>query len=222
MADGPTGVIRGRLSRDLVLRAAVELADAGGIGALSMRRLARELGVEAMSLYHHVANKDEILDGILDRVVTDMALPERGTDWRSAIRAAAISAYEVLGRHPWAAGLLLTGPRVSAARLRHMDALLGCLREAGFTATATDRAYHALDSHIMGFTLWETGIAAGLASMPGSVAGFLDTLPVEDYPHLAEHIRQHLLPHDPDDDGTFAFGLDLILDSLDRLLARSR
>jgi len=175
-----------------------------------------------MSLYHHVAGKDDILDGILERVVADMALPAPGTDWRGAIRASAISAHDVLLQHPWAAGLLLTGPGVSPARLRHMDALLGCLREAGFTASATDRAYHALDSHIMGFTLWETGISAGLASLPGSVADFLDTLPAADYPYLVEHVQQHLLPPNPNDEGEFAFGLDLILDSLDRLLTRSR
>lgn len=204
------------MSRERLLEAALALADEQGIEALSMRKLGQALGVEAMTLYHYVANKDEILDGILERVVRQMELPSAESDWKAALRSAAISAHEVLVRHPWAAGLLLGGPRVNLARLRHMDAILGCLRGGGFSAEMTDHAYHALDSHIMGFTLWQVGITAGLERL-GSVADFLAELDVERYPHLAEHVEQHLRERRPDEKDEFDFGLDLVLDGLERL-----
>ena len=206
-----------KLSRDRVLGAAIVLADAAGIEALTMRRIAQELGVEAMSLYHHVANKDDLLAGIVDLVVGEMELPT-GNDWKVALRRAAISAHDTLIRHSWAAPLLLAGTGVSQARLRHMNGILRCLRGAGFSAEMTDHAYHAIDSHIMGFTLWEVGIAAGLARLPNSVSGFLAELDVAALPYLAEHIEQHLRERDPADEGEFAFGLDLVLDGLERIL----
>lgn len=206
-----------RLSRERVLQAAVGLADADGIEALTIRRLAAELGVGAMSVYYYVANKDEILDGIVDLVVTEMELPAPGGEWKAEIRRAALSAHEVLVRHPWAAGLLLSGPRVSEARLRQMDAILGCLRGAGFSAEMTDHAYHALDSHITGFTLWLVGISAGMARL-GSIGGFLERVDRDALPHLAEHVEQHLKERRPDDVGEFEFGLQLILDGLERML----
>src|SRR3990172_9394989 len=135
------------LSRERVLRAAIGLDDEGGIESLSMRKLGQRLGVEAMSLYYHAANKDDILDGIVDIVVSEIDVPSGGGDWKAAMRASAISAHEVLLRHPWAASLILSGPTVRPARLRYMDSILGCLREAGFSAEMTDHAYHALDSH---------------------------------------------------------------------------
>lgn len=196
----------------------MDLADAHGISALTMRRLAQELGVEAMTLYHYVANKDEILDALVDRVVGEFELPH-GSDWKAAIRATAISAHEVLQRHSWAAGLMLDSSRVSQARLRYMDALLGCLRGAGFSAALTDHAYHALDSHIMGFTLWVVGMSIGSDEELAAMATeFLRDFPRDEMPHLAEHIDQHLRPRDPSDEGDFAFGLDLILDGLERKL----
>ena len=198
-----------------MLRAASALADEGGIEALSMRKLAKELGVEAMSLYNHVANKDDILGGMVDIVMGEIELPAAGADWKNAIRRTARSAYEVLLGHPWAASLVLTGPGLSYARLRYMDAILGSLRRGGFSAEMTDHAYHALDSHIMGFTLWQVGISAGLANIT-SVEDFLRELDQDAYPHLAEHAQQHMRPRDPDDEGEFAFGLDLILDGLER------
>ena len=204
------------LSRERVLRAAIGLADEGGIESLSMRKLGQRLGVEAMSLYYHAANKDDILDGIVDIVVSEIDVPSGGGDWKAAMRASAISAHEVLLRHPWAASLILSGPTVRPARLRYMDSILGCLREAGFSAEMTDHAYHALDSHIMGFTLWQVGISVGLARL-GSVATFLQEFSVDQYPYLAEHIEQHLRERSPDDEGEFEFGLDLILDGLERI-----
>jgi AcrR family transcriptional regulator len=211
----PTVDARVPLSRERVLRAAIGLADETGIEALSMRKLGQELGVEAMSLYNHVANKDDILGGMVDIVVGEIELPAKGADWKAAIRRTAKSAYEVLLAHPWAANLVLSGPGLSYARLRYMDGILGCLREGGFSAEMSDHAYHALDSHIMGFTLWQVGISAGLANI-SSVEDFLRELDQDAYPHLAEHAQQHMKARDPGDEGEFAFGLDLILDGLER------
>ncbi|HEX7197641.1 MAG TPA: TetR/AcrR family transcriptional regulator C-terminal domain-containing protein [Candidatus Limnocylindria bacterium] len=220
MATKPASAAEARapLTRERVLRAAIDLADEGGIESLSMRRLGQELGVEAMSLYNHVANKDDILNAIVDMVVSEFDLPSREVEWKAALRGSARSAYEVLIRHPWAASLMLSSSRVSQARLRYMDALLGTLREAGFSAELTDHAYHALDSHIMGFTLWVVGMNLGsdddLAVMAGD---FFRDFPRDEMPHLAEHIEQHLKPRNPEDEGEFAFGLDLILDGLERI-----
>ena len=206
------------LNRDRVLRAAIGLADEIGIDALSMRKLGQELGVEAMSLYNHVANKDDILGGMVDIVVGEIELPASVADWKAAIRRTAISAYEVLLGHPWAANLVLSGPGLSYARLRYMDGILGSLRRGGFSAEMTDHAYHALDSHIMGFTLWQVGISAGMANI-SSVEDFLRELDQDAYPHLAEHAQQHMTERSPDDEGEFAFGLDLILDGLARMVS---
>jgi AcrR family transcriptional regulator len=208
------------LSRDRVLRAAVELADAEGIDVLTMRRLAQALGVEAMSLYHHVSNKDDILVGMVELVVAEFDLPVAGTaDWKEELRRSSTSAHEVLRRHPWAPNLILSGPGTGTARFRSMDAILGCLREAGFSAELTDHAYHALDSHVMGFTLWQVGISSGMSRLRGGVEGFLATDPFAGFPYLLEHAEQHLRPRRADDEGEFAFGLRLILDGLERLLS---
>lgn len=205
------------------MAAAVELADETGLDGLTMRALGQRLGVEAMTLYYHVGRKDDLLAGLTDAVVAEFALPSATGEWRAELRRAAISAHEVLLRHPWAARLVLSGPGVSTARLRHMNAILGCLRGAGFSAALTDHAYHALDSHIMGFTLWVVGMDLGTSDDVRAMAGeFLETLSREELPHLAEHIEQHLKPADPDAEGEFVFGLDLILEGLERRLALSR
>ena len=209
---------RARLSRERVLRAAVTLADEGGIDTLSMRRLAKELGVEAMSLYNHVANKDDILDGIVDIVMGEIEIPSNDTDWKASIRQSAISAHEALVRHPWACSLMMAKARVSNARMLWMEGVLRTLREAGFSANMTHHAYHALDSHITGFTLW-------LVSMPFEskeelvdlAEGFLREIPADEYPYVVEHAHQHLEPASPDGKTEFEFGLDLILDGLEQL-----
>jgi AcrR family transcriptional regulator len=207
-----------RLSRERVMRVAIELADAGGIGSLSMRRLAQELGVEAMTLYYYVANKDEILDGVVDIVTGEIELPEPGADWKAEIRRTALSAYETYMRHPWAAGLSLAVKEVGPQRKRYMNAILGAFRTAGFSAGLTDHAYHAVESHIMGFTLWEVGMDLGtMEDMAELAAGFLERLPVDEFPHLAEHVEQHLKPRLADDLPEFEFGLKLILDGLERM-----
>src|SRR3954469_17856545 len=155
------------LSRERILQAALALADAGGIESLTMRRLGEALGFEAMSLYNHVANKDDLLDGILDLVLaeSDPPDPEGGI---AAIRSSSLAAHEALKRHPWAAGLLMPPTRIRPARLEFMNALLGALRNAGFSAETTYHAYHVLDAHIIGFSLW--------ASTHGSVPGDIEDL----------------------------------------------
>jgi AcrR family transcriptional regulator len=208
------------LSRDRVLRAAIELADQSGIESLSMRKLGQALRVEAMSLYHYVATKDEILNGIVDLVVSEFALAAPGTDWKTALRTMSISAHDVLVRHPWAASVMLSATGSSPARWRWMNAILGTLRTAGFSANQTDLAYHALDSHITGFTLWEVQLHVEPEDFPELADQFLASLPVDELPHLVEHVHQHLRERDAADEGTFAFGLDLILDGLERIRDR--
>ena len=205
------------LTRERVLGAAIALADAHGIEALTMRRLAQEIGVEAMTLYYHVANKGEILDGIADMVIGEIELPSPDADWKAALRTTAISAHEVFLRHRWAASLVLSSS-ASGARFRYMNAILGTLREAGFSAEMTDHAYHALESHIVGFTLWVVGMDLGSREELAALARrFLEQLSRDELPHLVEHVEQHLKPRRTDDEGDFVFGLDLILDGLERL-----
>ena len=204
------------LSRDRILRTAVALADEHTIEALTMRRLAQALGVEAMSLYYHVARKDQLLDGMLDLVFAEMELPTESADWRPGIRACALSAHHTLLRHPWACGLITGTANPSPARLRWMNAVLGHLRRAGFSAEATHHAYHALDSHIVGFTLWVLPYLAIQRERPDFARQVIEQLPLADLPHLAEHIDFHLADR-PGDTSEFDFGLELILDGLERL-----
>ena len=207
------------LSRDRVLRAAIRLADDGGFEALTMRRLGQELGVQAMSLYNHVANKDDIRDGIVEIVMAEIEVPStEAVDWKAAIRSSAISAYEVFMRHRWACSLQMEAGQVGPARLAWMEGVLRTFREAGFSAEQTHHAYHAVESHISGFTLW-------LVSMPFETheelvdlaEDFLRDFPKDDYPYFVEHAEWHLRPPSADDQGEFAFGLDLILDGLERI-----
>jgi AcrR family transcriptional regulator len=212
----PTPKPRIPLSRERVLQAAIALADEGGIESLTMRKLAQKLGVEAMSLYHYVAKKDDILDGIVDLVVSEIAVPPTEAEWKAALREIAISAHEVLVRHPWACNLMWT-TSISPARLRYMEAILGTLRESGFSPNLTHHAYHALDSHITGFTLWQVNIPFTAEDIAELGAAFLRELPTDVYPYVAEHTEQHLQPPSHEEKSEFEFGLDLILDGLERL-----
>jgi AcrR family transcriptional regulator len=215
----PSAEPRAPLSRERVLSAAVRLADEGGFESLTMRKLGRELGVQAMSLYNHVANKDDIRYGILEAVLSEVELPG-GPDWKAAIRTTAVSHHDVLLRHPWAAPLMMSAPRVSPARLRWMEALLRTLREAGFSANMTHYAYHALDSHIIGFTLWQVSFPFDTREELLDLAqDFLRAIPADEYPYVIEHAHEHLAEPDPDSPSAFDFGLDLILDGLERLRA---
>ncbi len=204
------------LRRDRVVRAAVGLADAGGIASLSMRRLGQELGVEAMSLYNHVANKTDLLDGMVDVVFAEMELPS-GSDWKSALRRRAVSARLALARHPWAIGMMESRITPGPATLRHHDAVLASLRAGGFSVAMAAHAYSVMDSYIYGFALeqatlpFETGEQA--AAM---VEGFLRQFPVNEYPHLAEMATEHVMKPGYDYALEFEFGIDLILDGLER------
>src|SRR3954454_1986493 len=193
-ATGESATRRGPLSRDQVLRAGVILADEGGIGALSMRKLGQALGVEAMSLYNHVAGKEGLLDGMIDIVFGEIGLPDGGEGWRQAMRRRAISAREVLGRHRWAIGLMESRRSPGPATLRHHDAVLGCLREAGFSVELTAHAYSLLDSYIYGFALQEASLPFGTqeetAHVTQEIAG---QMPADEYPHLAELATEHIL-----------------------------
>jgi AcrR family transcriptional regulator len=204
------------LSRDRILRAALTLADEGGIKAVSMRKIAHELGVEAMSLYNHVASKDDIVDGIVDLAATEIDLASDEADWKAAMRRRVISAHEVLLRHPWAASLWLSGETVGGARLRYADAVLRGFREAGFSEELTYHAFHVIQSHVMGFTMYVASFDFDVEELDQLAADFLETFPVDEYPDLALHIKQHAEPGD-EHEGTFEFGLDLVLDSLERL-----
>jgi AcrR family transcriptional regulator len=204
------------LSKDRVLRAAMALADEGGIKTVSMRKIAQELGVEAMSLYNHVASKDEIIDGIVDLVATDIDLAPDGADWKAAMRRRAISAHEQLLEHPWAANLWMSGQTFGAARMRYADAVLRGFREGGFPEELTYHAFHVLQSHVMGFTLYVASFDFDVEELEELAATFLETFPADEYPDLALHIRQHAEPGE-EHEGTFEFGLDLVLDGLERL-----
>jgi AcrR family transcriptional regulator len=200
-----------------VLRAAVDLADKGGVESLSMRKLAQALGVEAMSLYRHVRNKGDIVDGIVDLVFGEFGLPLRGVYWKTAMRQRAITAREVLARHPWSIGLLESRSQPGPATLRHHDAVLGCLREAGFSIAMAAHAYSAMDSYIYGFALQQASLAFKSSDEVADVAdSVLGQFPAGVYPHLTEIIVQHALQPGYDFADEFEFGLDLILDGLER------
>ena len=208
---------RGRLSRDRVLRAAVALADTGGIESLSMRKLGGELGVEAMSLYNHVANKVDLLDGMIDAVFAEIDLPPEGTDWRTAMRRRAISVRAVLARHPWAIGLMESRTTPGPATLRHHDAVLGTLRGAGFSIELAAHAYSALDSYLYGFALQEPSLPFQSPEETAKVAQMIMArFSSGQYPHLTEMTVEHVLQPGYDYGDEFEFGLDLILDGLER------
>jgi AcrR family transcriptional regulator len=207
--------VRLPLSRERVLEAAIRLADTHGVEALTMRRLGQELGVEAMSLYNHVANKEEILSGIAEMVFAEITLPG-GNDWKAELRKSAISSHDVFRRHPWAPGVL-SPDRISPARMQWMEAVLRTLREAGCSPELACHAYHAYDSHITGFTLWLANMPATGEALRELAAGFLQTIDTDRLPYVAEHIEQHTHPPREGDKGAFAFGLDLLLDGVERL-----
>ena len=212
---------RAPLNRDQVLRAAVALADESGIEALSMRKLGQVLGVEAMSLYNHVAGKSDLLDGMVDIVFGEIGLPAGDRGWKQAMRQRALSAREVLGRHRWAIGLMESRRTPGPATLRHHDAVLGCLRGAGFPIELTAHAYSLLDSYIYGFALQEASLPFGTpeetAQVTREIAG---QMPAGEYPHLAELATAHILQPGYQFGDEFEVGLDLILDGLQTAVGR--
>jgi AcrR family transcriptional regulator len=201
-----------------VLRGAVAIADAGGIGSLTIRSLAQELGVKPMSVYHHVANKDQILDGIVDLVFSEIELPSAGGDWRAEMRRRAISARGVLRRHPWAIGLLESRSTPGPATLRHHDATLGTLRAAGFSVETTAHAYALLDSYVYGFALQEAALPFGAETVADVTESIRQQFAPDEYPHLVEMAAEHILQPGYDFGDEFEYGLGVILDALTRSL----
>jgi AcrR family transcriptional regulator len=206
---------RQRLSRERVLSAAIDLADEGGIDQLTMRKLGQRLGVEAMSLYNHVKNKEDLLDGLIDLVFAEVQLPSTELAWKQAMRLRGIALREALGRHRWAIGLMESRTSPGPATLRHHDAVLGCLFAAGFSLQLTAHAYAVLDSYIYGFVLQEQGLPMEGPDETAALAEvMLAQFPSDLYPHLSAFTTGHVLTPGYDFAAEFEFGLDLILDGL--------
>jgi len=225
---GPRTQRRATLSKDRVLRAAVSLADEGGIASLTMRKLAQRLGVEAMSLYYHVADKDEVLDGMVEVVMSEINarvdaidVPSGGAGWKATVRQRILSAREVLLRHPWAPGVIESRTTMSPAVLRYYDSLAGLLRKGGFSVDLAHHAMHALGSRALGFTQ-ELFDEENNADVGPEVAAIMLGQLAKEYPHISAIVMG--ASHDAestlgwcDDQVEFEFGLDLILDGLERL-----
>ena len=215
----PSARPRAPLSRERVLRAALDLADTSGIDALTMRNLGQKLQVEAMSLYNHVANKDDILDGIVDLVFSEIALPSGRAAWKAAMRKRAISAHEALLRHPWAPSLMQSRTKPGPATMRHHDSVLGSLRGAGFTLVMAAHAFSVIDGYVYGFALQQINIPLQSRDQVAEVGENILSRLAGEYPHLAQMITEHAMKPGYDYADEFEFGLDLILDGLERLRA---
>lgn len=223
MPRGPTSrrPPRRPLSRDRVTETAIALADAEGLAALSMRRVARALGVQAMSLYNHVASKDDLIGAMVEGVVAEMEAPRADLPWKEAMRRRALSAHAVLLRHPWAIMPLLSRINAGPVMLAYADATIGCLRAAGFSYAMADYAWHAIDAHVYGFTLQALNFPFAPDEYASAAEDHLHLIPAERFPHLrgmAEEVMSGR--HDGLQDITF--GLDLILDGLERRLGAKR
>lgn len=216
----PSAEPRAPLSKERVLRAAVDLADNGGIQSLSMRKLAQELGVEAMSLYNHVRDKEDVLDGVVDVVVSEIEVPARGTDWKTSLRDTVLSARKVLLRHPWAPRVIESRKNPSPATFQYFESVIGTLRTGGFSVGLTHHALHVLGSRVLGFTQELFNDSDELASGPDAAAMFARL--ADKFPYMTEMAMA--VSHEGglggcDDDVEFAFALELILDGLERLRA---
>jgi AcrR family transcriptional regulator len=207
-----------------VLRTAVAVADARGAAELTMRKLAGELGVEAMSLYNHVASKGDLLDGMIDLVFGEIEAPAAGGDWKAELRKRAVSTRAALRRHPWAVGEMEGRTSHGPSNLRVHDAVLGCLRAAGFSIEMTVHAMSVQDAYVYGFALQQADMSSQTpedfaAEAQRQMADYEAVL--GDYPHLVEVVGGHVAKAGYDYDTEFLFGLDLILDGLERLLDNS-
>ena len=220
MATGRPGTrSRTPLSRERILVTALALADTSGIESLTMRKLGEAVGVEAMSLYNHVPSKGDLLDGLIDLVFSEIELPSAADSWKTAMRERAISARAVLSRHRWAIGLMESRTTPGPATLRHHDAVIGCLRQAGFPVELAAHAYSVLDSYIYGFALQEASLPFDTREETSELAqAIVAQFPAEEYPHLAEFTFEHVLQPGYDYGREYEFGLDLILDGLERAL----
>ena len=212
---------RVRLTRERVIQAALSVADSGGLGSLTIRSLAKELGAKPMSVYYHVANKDEILAALVDIVFSEIQLPVPGGDWRSEMHKRACSAREVLGRHRWAIGLLESRTDPGPANLRHHDTVIATLQTAGFSAELTAHAYALIDSYVYGSALQEAALPFQGPERDGDVMkSIMEQMPADEYPHLVHMATSYYLRPGYDFGDEFGFGLDLILDGIERMLTR--
>jgi AcrR family transcriptional regulator len=208
---------RARLTRGRILETGVSLADASGIEALTMRRLGEALGVEAMSLYRHVANKGDLLNGMVDAVFAEVELPSHTDDWKTALRKRSTSLRDMLKRHPWANGLMDSAATPGAATLRHHDRVLGTFRSAGFSIPMTAQAIAVLDSYVYGFAKQDKALPFDTeqeAAVMGQI--FLSHLPANDYPYLHEFTSRHVLQPGYSFGKEFESGLDLVLRALEQ------
>jgi AcrR family transcriptional regulator len=204
------------LSRAKVLSTALKMADKSGLDALSMRTLARALKVEAMSLYNHVASKDDLLDGLVEQVVSEIEVPAPGGDWKATMRQRARSAHAVLMRHSWATLLLVSRLNIGPHMLRYVDATIGCLREAGFSYAMADHAWNALDAFIYGFTLHKLSFPLDPLEYASAAKQFLPMIPAEQFPYL-NGMSQEVIAGRHDGMHQLDLGLDLILDGLEKV-----
>jgi len=209
---------RTALSRERVLRAALAQADEGGLEGLTIRKLADELGAAPMSLYRHVANKDDLVDGLVDLVFAEVALPPGGSNWKAAMRQRAIALHDVLSRHRWAIGLMESRRNPGPANLRHHDAVIGSLRQGGFSIGMAAHAYSVLDGYVYGFALTKMNLPFETSDEIGEVAeSMLRPFPVNEYPNMVEMLTEHVMKPGYDYGEEFEYGLDLILDGLERI-----
>ncbi len=219
----PRAAPRPALTRERILRAALTQADAGGLEELTMRRLAEVLGAAPMALYRHIANREDLVDGLVDLVFEEINLPPSGVDWKTAMRQRAISLRDVLSRHRWAIGLMESRRNPGPANLRHHDAVIGSLRQGGFTIGMAAHAYSLLDGYIYGFALTKMNLPFETSEEITEVAhNMLEPFPVNEYPNLVEIITEHVMKPGYDYGEEFEYGLDLILDGLEAKVSMPR
>ena len=215
--------MRAPVTKQRAMELALALADANGIESLSMRRLAKELSVEAASLYHHVTNKEEILDGLVELVSAEIARPPADVEWRVAMRERSLATRAVLKRHPWAVSLMASRMTPGPATLSHLDAGIGLLRDAGFPVPLAAHGISLVDSYVHGFVLQEVNLPfEGTEELTDMTQAIMDSFPANDFPHLFEVAIVHVLQPGYDYGEEFSYGLDLILDGLHRALRAAR
>lgn len=207
------------LTRERILKAAVDLADVSGMEDFTIRKLATALGVAPMNIYHYLSSKDEIVDGMVEVVFGEIELPSEDEDWKTAIRRRCLSARAALGRHPWAAPLMESRPVPGPANLGHHDAVIGCLRRGGLSIELTAHAYAILDSFVYGFAFEESTLPSGDKDMADIAAEMDQSDFLADYPHVAELSQEHVMKPGYDFGDSFEFGLDLLLEGIDRAIA---
>jgi AcrR family transcriptional regulator len=216
----PPSAPRTRLTRERILGAAIAGADKGGLEALTMRTLAEMLGVAPMALYRHVANRNDLIDAMVDAIFLEVGVPSGGGDWKTSMRKRAVAVRDALTRHPWAIGLMEARRTPGPANLRHHDAVLGRLRAAGFDVPMAAHAYSLLDSYIYGFALTKINLPFEPATAGDVAEAMLEPFPVNEYPNLVEFLGEHVLKPGYDYGEEFEYGLELILDGLERARAQ--